>query len=132
MMVTTQMTQAHQDRQKFPAIGLPYETPSAQSPRLPSLRPSPRRAPRTRPKRRPSPEHPEQEYPEQRCQEYPVQELKVVEYALESHHYVRSPYADEYPRNGSDAAHVHVVPVVRVLPYIGLVDVVGPDRVEGG
>src|SRR5918993_3930789 len=93
----------------------------------------PRHEPREpAPRRRPPPEHPEEERREERRQEYPMQELEVVEYALERQHGVRGPYAENHPHDGGDAPHGHVVPVRCVGPDVGLVDIVGPDRVEGG
>jgi hypothetical protein len=83
------------------------------------------------PARRAAPEHAQKESPEQRRQEDAVQELDVVDDAREAEHQVRREHAQGDARHGGYAAHVEVVAVGGVPVDVRLVDVVGPDGVEG-
>src|SRR5438445_1795054 len=84
------------------------------------------------PRRRASPEHAKQEGRQQWGIDHGEQDLDIVHNTVETSCQISGTDAKDNPNDGYDTSHPQVVTIGRIALDVGAVDVVGPDRIEGG
>ncbi len=84
------------------------------------------------PRRRASPEHAKQEGCQQRGIDHGEQDLDIVHNTVEPSCQISGADAQDNPNHGDDTSHPQVVTIGRIALDVRAVDVVGPDRIEGG